>query len=72
MVTPEIWNTYGLGGCVSLPANNNSWFQTTPDGQFLCMNCLEKRLGRKLQKADLMDALKVNLLMNLYTSKLLI
>jgi len=65
MVTPLIWNKYGLGGSYLY---EDGWREDTPSGE-LCMSCLEDRMGRKLEKSDLLIC-PLNYL-NPYTNKLL-
>jgi hypothetical protein len=55
MVTPEIWNQYGLGGSYWSDETHTSWSEDTPSGM-LCMKDLERRMGRKLQLSDLTGA----------------
>lgn len=56
MVTPEIWNQYGLGGSYWINKSHLSWGEDKPSGM-LCMKCLQTRMGRPLRLSDLMDAL---------------
>ena len=54
MVTASVWNTYGLGGCV-MAEDGESWSSAEEgSGGFLCMKCLEDRMGRKLKYEDVM------------------
>ena len=58
MVMPEIWNKYGLGKDTALVKKDGKIlgvYEKTPSG-FLCIPCLEKRMGRKLIKEDLLLA----------------
>jgi len=51
MVTPNIWNEYGLGGSYY---TGDGWSEDEPSGM-LCMRDLERRMGRKLRISDLME-----------------
>ncbi len=54
MVTCDVWNRYGLGGSVEVPGG---WEHSGDPSGMLCMDCMERRLGRKLRRDDLMSAL---------------
>lgn len=49
MVTAEVWKAAGM------PAPTLRRYNET-DGDFLCIGCLEGRLGRELTAADFTDA----------------
>lgn len=61
MVTPEIWNEFGLGGSYYVNGINcdEGWSEDTSSGM-LCMKDLEKRMGRSLQLTDLMVDVPIN------------
>lgn len=67
MVSMEVWNTYGLGKTSRLN-EDGSWTEDEPSG-VLCMDDLEKRMGRKLEAGDLYDCMLNT--MNPYTRKLI-
>jgi DNA-directed RNA polymerase subunit RPC12/RpoP len=70
MVTADVWNTYGLGGSVDL--GDGRWQNVDPKkpSGYLCMTCMEERLGRKIQKEDLLDC-PLNTTFNYYTKSIL-
>jgi hypothetical protein len=45
MVTPEVWKTAGMP-----PPTIRGYNET--DGDFLCIGCLERRIGRRLKAMD--------------------
>src|ERR1700723_2772945 len=49
MVTAEVWTAAGM------PAPTVGEFNES-DGDFLCVGCIEKRLGRTLQASDFINA----------------
>ncbi len=53
MVTPEIWNEYGLGGSRWV-VRGEAWTADKKSGM-LCIGCLEERMGRKLRLTDVPD-----------------
>jgi hypothetical protein len=50
MVTAEVWAAAGMPARVARAFNES-------DGDFLCVGCIERRLGRSLVPADFIDAL---------------
>lgn len=71
MVRANIWNKYGLGGIkeVLLSDGTIGMEQTKPNGM-LCIECLERRMKRKLRKSDILDC-RLNTLINPYTISIL-
>lgn len=62
VVTAKIWNEYGLGGCEMVTIDGQTgWKTTTKEGEgFLCIPCLEKRMGRKAVLSDFMPDVPCN------------
>lgn len=56
MLKVEMWNKYADGNSIEL---HGGWSEEKPSG-FLCMRCLEKRMGRKLLLSDLMPECPAN------------
>ncbi len=69
MVSAEIWNKYGLGeGKVFV--NKEGAMCGGGESGFLCMKCLEERMGRKLKKSDIFIC-PITQFFNPYTKKIL-
>jgi len=66
MVSCEVWNKYAGGK--SIQHKDGSWSEKRPSGE-MHIACLEKAMGRKLKKEDLMPV-ALNLL-NPYTKGIL-